>query len=80
MLNMSPAAIQAFRDFKTRFTTASIVHHHDPDKPFIVEVDTSNTGIRAMLSQHHGTPLKLFPCTYFSHKLCAAEQNYDVGN
>lgn len=46
----------------------------------MVEVDASNTGIGAILSQRQGNPPKLFPCAYFSHKLSAAEQTYDVGN
>lgn len=52
---------------------APILHHPDPDKPFIVEVNASNTSIGAILSQFHGTPPNLFPCTYFSHKLCTTE-------
>ncbi|KAL0147003.1 hypothetical protein M9458_057527, partial [Cirrhinus mrigala] len=71
-LTWSQPAIQAFDDLRQRFTTAPILHHPDPDKPFIVEVDASSTGI--------GAPSKMFPCTYFSHKLSPAERNYDVGN
>lgn len=79
-LTWSLTAVQAFKDLKARFTTAPILHHPDPDQPFIVEVDASNTGIGAVLSHHHDTLPKLFQCAYFSHKLCAAKQNYDVGN
>ncbi|KAI2661109.1 Transposon Tf2-6 polyprotein [Labeo rohita] len=63
-----------------KLTTAPILHHPDPDKPFIVEVDASSTGIGAVLSQRQGEPAKMFPCAYFSHKLSPAERNYDVGN
>ncbi|KAK3571296.1 hypothetical protein QTP86_005932 [Hemibagrus guttatus] len=52
----------------------------DPNLPFIVEVDASDSGIGAVLSQRHGQPGKLFPCAYFSRKLTDAERNYDVGN
>ncbi|KAK3563117.1 hypothetical protein QTP86_016350 [Hemibagrus guttatus] len=44
------------------------------------EVDASDSGIGAVLSQRHGQPGKLFPCAYFSMKLTDAECNYDVGN
>lgn len=71
-LKWSPMATQAFQDLKTRFTSAPILHHPNPDIPFIVEVDASNTGI--------GLPPKLFPCAFFSRILSSTERNYDVGN
>lgn len=74
-LKWSPTAIQAFHNLK-----APILHHPDPDIPFIVEVDASDTGIGAIFSQQHGSPPKLFPCALHSHKLNSAEWNYDVGN
>ncbi|KAL0158888.1 hypothetical protein M9458_046964, partial [Cirrhinus mrigala] len=79
-LKWTPAALQAFADLKSRFTTAPILHHPDPSLPFIVEVDAPSTGIGAVLSQHHGSPAKMFPCAYYSRKLTPAECNYDVGN
>ncbi|KAI2667413.1 Transposon Tf2-6 polyprotein [Labeo rohita] len=79
-LTWSQPAIQAFNDLHQRFTTAPILHHPDPDRPFVVEVDASSTGVGAVLSQRQGEPSKMFPCTYFSHKLSPAERNYDVGN
>ncbi|KAI2661080.1 Transposon Tf2-6 polyprotein [Labeo rohita] len=79
-LTWSQAALQAFDDLRQRFSSAPILHHPDPEKPFVVEVDASSTGIGAVLSQRQGEPPKLFPCAYFSHKLTLAECNYDVGN
>ncbi len=79
-LTWSPAAHQAFRTLKERFTTAPILHHPDPEQEFIVEVDASSTGIGAVLSQRQGDPPKLYPCAFFSRKLNPAEQNYDVGS
>ncbi|KAI2649902.1 Transposon Tf2-8 polyprotein [Labeo rohita] len=79
-LAWSQPALQAFDDLRQRFTTAPILHHPDPDRPFIVEVDASSTGVGAVLSQQHSEPAKMFPCAYFSHKLSPAERNYDVGN
>ncbi|KAG1925560.1 retrotransposable element [Pimephales promelas] len=79
-LTWSTTAQEAFAELKSRFTSAPILHHPDPELPFIVEVDASNTGIGAILSQRHGSPSKLYPCAYYSRKLNSAEQNYDVGN
>ncbi|KAG1930727.1 retrotransposable element [Pimephales promelas] len=73
-------AQQAFQELKKRFTTAPILRHPDPERQFIVEVDASNTGVGAILSQRQGNPAKMFPCAFFSRKLSPAERNYDVGN
>jgi hypothetical protein len=54
--------------------------HPDPSLMFIVEVDVSEAGIGAVLSQRSGTQPKLRPCAFFSKKLNPAERNYDVGN
>ncbi|KAI2644730.1 Transposon Tf2-6 polyprotein [Labeo rohita] len=79
-LNWSPDALRAFQDLRQRFTTAPILHHPDPQQPFIVEVDASSTGVGAMLLQSQGQPSKTYPCAFYSHKLSPAEKNYDVGN
>ncbi|KAL0199986.1 hypothetical protein M9458_003173, partial [Cirrhinus mrigala] len=71
---------KAFQDLKARFTSTPILRHPDPKRQFTVEVDASNTGIGAILSQYHGTPAKLYPCAFFSRKLNPAERNYDVGD
>ncbi|KAL0198667.1 hypothetical protein M9458_007207, partial [Cirrhinus mrigala] len=76
----TPASEQAFQELKTRFTSAPILRHPDPSKQFVVEVDASNTGLGAVLSQRHGNPAKLYPCAYYSRKLNPAERNYDVGD
>ena len=70
----------AFAQLKGKFTSAPILHHPDPEKEFIVEVDASNTGVGAVLSQRHGNPAKMFPCAFYSRKLNSAERNYDVGD
>ncbi len=57
-----------------------ILHHPDPELPFVVEVDASSTGLGAVLSQRQGSPPKLYPCAYYSKKLSSAERNYDVGD
>ncbi len=79
-LAWSTAASEAFQQLKQRFTSAPILHHPDPELEFTVEVDASNTGIGAVLSQRQGNSAKLYPCAYYSRKLNAAERNYDVGD
>lgn len=70
----------AFVKLKNSFTTASILHNPDPDRPFIVKVDASSCKIGAVLSQHQHDSGKMHPCTYFSRKLTTAEAKYNVGN
>ncbi|KAL0195114.1 hypothetical protein M9458_008686, partial [Cirrhinus mrigala] len=79
-LSWTPPAVTAFQELKNRFKTAPILHHPNPDLEFIVEVDASNTGIGAVLSQRQSNPPKMYPCAFYSHKLTPTEQNYDVGN
>lgn len=47
----SPAAVQSFKELKSRVTSAPILHYPEPNIPFIVEVDASNSGIGAILSK-----------------------------
>ncbi|KAK3524756.1 hypothetical protein QTP86_002500 [Hemibagrus guttatus] len=79
-LAWSPAAEEAFNLLKRAFTTAPLLVHPDPNKPFIVEVDASTTGVGAVLFQQQGNPSRLHPCAFFSRKLNPAERNYDIGN
>ncbi|XP_060786982.1 alpha-2-macroglobulin-like [Neoarius graeffei] len=63
----TPEAGQAFRALKQRFASAPILHHPDPTRPFIMEVDASNVGFGAVLSQRSSDG-KVHPCAYFSRK------------
>ncbi|KAI5619999.1 hypothetical protein C0J50_20436 [Silurus asotus] len=79
-LSWTPEAQRAFEELRTSFCTAPLLHHPDPQLPFVVEVDASFMGVGATLSQHSGNPPQLHPCTYFSKKLSPAELNYEIGN
>ncbi|KAL0195414.1 hypothetical protein M9458_008986 [Cirrhinus mrigala] len=79
-ITWNPAAHEAFQQLKKIFSTAPLLHHLDPQRPFTVEVDASTTGVGAVLSQAVGESSLLHPCAYYSRKLSPAEQNYDVGN
>ena len=45
-----------------------------------MEVDASDLGVRAVLSQRAQTDNKLHPCAFLSKRLSSVERNYDVGN
>lgn len=79
-LHWTPAASKAFEELKTLFTNTPILKHPNPTLPFVVEVDDSDSGVGAILSQRHGSPTKLFPSAFFSRRLSPSERNYDVGN
>uniref|UniRef100_A0A3B3H4X2 Gypsy retrotransposon integrase-like protein 1 n=1 Tax=Oryzias latipes TaxID=8090 RepID=A0A3B3H4X2_ORYLA len=72
-------ADKTFTELKRRFSTAPILTQPDPSKQFIVEVDASESGVGAVLSQR-ASDNKVHPCAYFSRKLTPAERNYDIGN
>ena len=69
-------ALTAFDNLKRLFNSAPVLHQPDPTLPFTLEVDASEVGVGAILSQWVGTPPKSHPCAFFS----PAERNYDVGN
>lgn len=68
----SPVAQQAFTQLKQKFASTPILIQPDLSEPFIVEVDASDSGVGALLSQHSRG--KLHP----SCRLSQAERNYDV--
>uniref|UniRef100_A0A8C2B1F0 Gypsy retrotransposon integrase-like protein 1 n=1 Tax=Cyprinus carpio TaxID=7962 RepID=A0A8C2B1F0_CYPCA len=76
----SGPAQEAFDRLKTLFTSAPILLTPDSSRQFIVEVDASEVGVGAVLSQRSASDNKIHPCAYFSHRLSPAERNYDVGN
>ena len=76
----TPAASVAFADLKRRFTSAPILTNPDPSRPFVVEVDASDTGIGGVLSQQSAADQKLHPCAFFSRRYTPAETKYDIGN
>ena len=76
----NPEAEAAFRGLNGRFTSAPILINPDPERQFIVEVDASNTGVGAVLSQRSAGDAKVHPCAFYSHRLSPAERNYDIGN
>ncbi|KAI3364017.1 hypothetical protein L3Q82_010778 [Scortum barcoo] len=76
----SVAANESFDTLKTRFTSAPILIMPDLERQFVFEVDASDVGVGAVLSQWSSEDQKLHPCAFFSRRLLPAERNYDIGN
>ena len=76
----SSTAAAAFQALKARFTSAPILRMPDPARQYVVEVDASDIGVGAVLSQRAADDQKLHPCAFFSRRLSPAEMNYDIGN
>ncbi len=73
-------AQEAFDFLKSHFLSAPVLCLPDPEQQFIVEVDASEVGVGAVLSQRSPRDEKLHPCAFFSHRLSPAERNYVIGN
>lgn len=50
---------------KELFTSAPVLIQPDPSRQFIVEVDASDSGVGAILSQRSATDQKLHPSALF---------------
>lgn len=59
-----------YSTLETAFTSMPVLQRPNPKCPFV---------FGAVLSHCHGTPLKLFPCAFYSCKLSPMEVNYDIG-
>ncbi|XP_061671839.1 protein Smaug homolog 1 isoform X3 [Syngnathoides biaculeatus] len=53
---------EAFNRLKTSFTTVPILIMPDPDRQFVVEVDASDSGIGAVVSQRCAKDGRIHPC------------------
>ena len=60
----SPAAEAAFSKLKILFSSAPVLIHPDSSAQFVVEVDASDSGVGAVLSQRT-TFDKQHPCAFF---------------
>uniref|UniRef100_A0A673CBI9 Gypsy retrotransposon integrase-like protein 1 n=1 Tax=Sphaeramia orbicularis TaxID=375764 RepID=A0A673CBI9_9TELE len=76
----SPEAEKAFNHLKRAFSSAPILSVPDPALQFVVEVDASDLGVGAVISQRSPTDNRPHPCAFLSKRLSPAERNYDIGN
>lgn len=70
------ACTKAVERIKLCLTQAPVLAFADPDKPFILHVDASLTGLGAVLNQAH--PEGLRPVAFASRGLSSAEKNYHI--
>jgi len=67
----------AFKELKHRFTSAPVLAHFDTQKPVIIETNTWDFAIGAVLSQRDGEN-RLHPVAIHSRKFQPAEINYEI--
>jgi len=68
---------EAFQELKQWFTTAPILAHFDATKPVVIETDTSDFAIGAVLSQRD-EEVRLHPVAFQSRKFQPAEIKYKI--
>ncbi|MBW0554894.1 hypothetical protein O181_094609 [Austropuccinia psidii MF-1] len=71
-------ALSQFQILKEALTTAPILSHFNPSLPTIVETDTSDYALGAVLSQVNDSGKH--PIAFDSHKLLPAELNYEIND
>ena len=64
----------AFLDLKKAFTSAPILAHVDPQKPFIIEVDAPKFALGSILS-HRSDDGELHPMAFHLHKFDTSNIN-----
>lgn len=65
----SPRPNATFQRLKALFTNTPVGQHPDPACQLVLDVDASESGVRAKLSQHHSTTHIFHPCAFFSQHL-----------
>jgi len=68
----------AFDNIKSKFSSAPVLVYPNRDLPFLVETDSSNFTIGAILSQTSSKDNKVYPVSFFSKSLTSAERNYPI--
>ncbi len=69
---------KAFDELKSKFASSPVLAYPNRDLPFLVETDSSNFAIGAILSQTSKKDNKIHPIAFFSRSLTAAEKNYPI--
>src|SRR5882724_2805596 len=75
-----PDHTKAFETLKTAFTQAPILVHFNPDNPIVVETDTSDYAIAAIISQISPDDGNIHLIAFYSHSMQPVELNYEIYN
>ncbi len=67
-------------NLRGRFVSAPILRAPDPTRQFVVEVDVSEVGVGAVLSQRATSDDKGASLRVFFPSTVSCERNYDIGN
>jgi hypothetical protein len=82
-----PRQLQAFEELRDRMCEAPVLQQPDFERKFFLQVDASNYGVGAVLSQEGAgdtpslakrTAPRLHPTAYFSATFTPTERNYDI--
>jgi len=69
---------KAYDELKSKFSSDSVLAYPNRDLPFLVETDSSNFAIGAILSQASQKDNEIHPIAFFSRSLTATEKNYPI--
>ena len=67
----------AFDELRHRFTTEPVLKHVDPDKPCMIQVDSSDVAMGAVILQRDGKG-RLHPIAFLSKKFSEMERNWAI--
>ncbi|XP_068799027.1 protein NYNRIN-like [Struthio camelus] len=69
-----PEQDEAVKTLKESLVQAPVLAHPHADRPYMLQLDSTRMGLRAVLSQHHGSDL--LPVAYASRLLTPTEQQF----
>src|SRR5467141_2422608 len=73
-----PDHTKVFRALKHAFTMAPILVHFNPNNPIVVETDTSDYAIAAIICQISPDDGDIHPIMFYSCSMQLAELNYEI--
>jgi len=72
-----PEQQQVFEKLKQIISTILVLAHLDFNRPFILYINASKEGLRAILAQE-GLDKRIYPVTFISYKNNCHERNYPI--